>query len=250
MAKAKPAPTHDEIGAPLDQIVSIRRKAGNEWDALLKKKAKDHWRVLKVVIQFREKLHGGQPAQLNAAEAMLKARGLESAIEAVNIEDPNALAAAAATTINEGLSQFHRREGKPGIWFPANNVKAMLKENWSVLGYRVEYRGSRGALAEGVFVYSEDENDGDWIYLGEKPDGIDQNTVHTTGPSGPQSGIKRNEYMWQPRLTFLVKISIAISGKLPDEAIADMFVHAQEHGNGANRSQGTGKFDVISIEDI
>ena len=240
---------HDELGQPPKKVVQIRRRSSEDWMSFLKRSAEDHWRILRITIQFREKLHAGKPAQLDAAEAMLKARGLEAAIEAVNIDDPNELAEAAAETVNEGLCEFHRREGKPGIWMPSNHVKAMLKENWSVLGYRQSQRGSRGALAEGVFVFSTDPTDPDWLYIGEKPDGVDTNVSHTTGPKGPQSSIKRNEFVWQKRLTFDVKIAKAIANKLDDELFADMLHHASEHGLGANRSQGQGRFSIVNIEE-
>ena len=51
----------------------------------------------------------------------------------------------AALDAPDGVRNFQAR----------NNLKAMLKENWSVLGLRVEVRGSRGALAEGLFVCAE-----------------------------------------------------------------------------------------------
>ncbi len=232
------------------KVVSIRRRTGDEWMQMYRASNETHWRKLRITIQLREKLHAGKPAQLDAANAMLRARGLETAIEAVNIDDPNALADAAATVVNEGLCEFHRREGKPGIWFPTNHIKAMLKENWSVLGYRKEFTGSRGALAEGIFVASTEDGDLDYVRLGDAPDGVDQGVSHTTGPRGPVSSIKRNEYVLRAKISFDVKIAVAIAKKIPDEAFADMLLHAGEHGLGANRSQAQGRFDVLSIEEV
>lgn len=263
--------------AKVGTIVQPNTEARARWGALLKKVEGEHWRKLRVTIRFREKLHAGKPAQLDAAQAMLKARGLEAAIEAVDVEDPEKLEAAAGKVVNEGLCEFHRREGKPGLWFPTNNIKAMMKENWGVLGYRMDARpasakgrgkkgeepgaadaegsgkaikGSRGALAEGCFIVSCDPEDRDYIHVGDTPDGIDTSVSHTMGPSGPQSSIKRNEYILGLEFSFEMWISRAVQAKFPDESIADTLYHAGEHGLGANRSQGRGRFDVVSVEDI
>lgn len=228
--------------------VTVERRVPFDWGALKAKIETDHWRKLRVVIKFRDKLHAGKPAQLNAANAMLKARGLEDLVEAREQERPDE--ERAAEVVDEGLCEFHRRDGKPGIWFPANNLKAMIKENWSVLGLRVEKRGSRGALAEGVFVCSPVPGDYDWIWLGEKPHGVDTAVSHVNGPRGPQSAIKRNEYVGKLEIVFDIWIASAVRAKLPDEAMAATLLHAQEHGCGANRSQGLGRFDVVSVTEI
>lgn len=237
------------------KILVQPRKPG-EWMQMLKAAEKDHFRRLQVTIQIREWLMAGKPAQLDAAKAMLKARGLEDQIEAVPIDDPNARAAEAEKVQDEGLCEFFRREGKPGIWMPTNNLKAMLKENWSVLGYNMEARGSRGGIREGVFVYSIHPEgtpnvEKDWIYLGEEPAGVHTAVSHSVGPSGPVSAIKRHEYIVRPRLTFEIAIERGnVMEKLPDEAMARTLFHAQEHGLGACRSQGYGRFDVLDIVEI
>lgn len=234
---------------------AVQPKTPMQWGALLKQVEEDHWRRLRVTIEVRGRLMAGKPAQLDAAKAMLKARGLEDQIEAIPIDDPEARESAAAVVVDEGLCEFHRREGKPGIWLPTNNIKAGLKENWSVLGFRKEFLGSRGALAEGVFVYSVQPPDAptverDWIYLGEAPHGIETGVSHTTGPKGPVSAIKRHEYLERPQLTFEVAIAQAIMEKLPDDAFARTLLHFGEHGVGACRSQGYGRFDIKRIVEV
>jgi len=276
-----------EAAAPATKkVVSIERKKPFDWEGLKAKVEQDHWRKFKIVIQIREKMHAGKPAQLDAANAMLKARGLEEVVEAREAERP--LEERVEETVDQGLCEFHRREGKPGLWWPSNNLKACFKENWSVLGYRKDatprskrkgededtvmseameeaglegekkkakpkgktLQGSRGAWAEGVFVSGIPERD--WILLSpnEEPDGVDTNVSHTTGPKGPQASIKRNEYLNRPVITAEIWIARAVADKIPDESFADMLIHAQEHGIGANRSQGIGKFDVVSVEEI
>lgn len=235
--------------------VIVRAKTPMAWSALLKKAAEQAWRRLRVEIKVRDKLLAGKPASLDAATAMLEARGLNDFVAAAeDITDPTERAAAAEKIArDEGLCEFVRREGHLGVWMPSNNVKACLKENWSVLGLRVKVRGSRGALAEGLFVAGEGEGmERDWIRVGDAPDGIHTAVAHTTGPSGPVSSIKRHEYVSAPTLVFYVMIATVtnVADKISDDELAQTLVHAQEHGVGACRSQGFGRFDVISVEEV
>lgn len=235
----------------------IRAKNAMEWGKLLHKADKEHWRKLRITIQVNDKLLAGKPANLDAANAMLKARGLEEFMAtAEDITDPVEKAKQAEKiATDEGLCEFSRREGRPGIWMPSNNVKAGLKENWSVLGLRVKVRGSRGAMAEALFVAGIDDptpEGRDWIYLGAQPDGVHTAVAHTTGASGPVSSIKRHEFVNRPKLTFEVWIAAAdnIQEKISDDELADVLIHFGEHGVGACRSQGFGKFQVVSVEEV
>lgn len=243
--------TKDKDGKP--KRVIVRAKSAMDWGNLLKTASDRAWRRLRVVIKVREKFLAGKPASLDAATAMLKARGLEEFVaEAVDIIDPiERERAAAAIAKDEGLCEFVRREGHPGIWIPSNNIKAMIKENWSVLGLRVEVRGSRGAIAEGVFVSGEN-GDSDWIRVGDSPDGVYTAVAHTTGPTGPVSSIKRHEFVVAPTLTFIMMIATVknVADKISDDELAKTLVHASEHGAGSCRSAGFGKFDVVSVEEL
>ncbi len=252
MAKKK---TDSADTAEAVKRVTIEPKSSSQWMQMLKHARETHWRRLRVTIQIKEKLLAGKPANLDAAAAMIAARGLGDVLEAKlqEVTDPaerEKLAQAASTV---GFCEFYRREGKPGIWFPSNQIKACWRENWSVLGYRNSERGSRGAIAEGTFVYavSDDPIEQQWIYLGEKPDGVYTGVAHTTGPSGPVSSIKRHEFVIRPRITFEIAIERELNAlKLPDDKMARTLYHAGEHGLGASRSQGFGTFVVENIEEV
>lgn len=265
MKKAKTAPSTDitDVAATADgakapeapKRVIVRAKTAMAWGDLLKKASDQAWRRLKVVIKIHDKLMAGKPAALDAANAMLAARGMDDFVASTeDITDPTERAAKAASIAkDEGLCEFSRREGHPGVWMPSNNVKACLKENWSVLGLRMKVRGSRGALAEGMFVAGEgDGPDADWIRVGDAPDGVFSAVAHTTGATGPVSSIKRHEYMSSPTLTFYIMIANVsnVADKISDDEIAQTLVHASVHGIGAARSQGHGKFEVVSIEEV
>jgi hypothetical protein len=252
MSKKKPAAA--EGASPPTRII-IRARNPMEWKDLLMTAAANHWRTLRVEIKIRDRLLAGKPASLDAANAMLKARGLDDFVaHAEDIVDPEEKAAAAASiATDEGLCEFSRRAGRDGVWIPSNNIKAGIKENWSVLGLRVDVRGSRGALAEGIFVSGPGGGDeSDWILVGEKPAGVMTGVAHTTGPKGPMSSIKRNEYVERPLITFDIMIANAkaVADKISDDEIAKTLIHFGEHGLGACRSQGFGRFDVVSVSEV
>lgn len=239
---------------------TIVPKNPDQWRVLLNKAEREHWRTLRVTCQIREKLMAGKPASLDVAQKMLAARGLEDQMTALP-EDPAGRAEKAQEVILEGLCEFHRRPGKlgpggkEGLWYPTNHLKAGLKENWSVMGYRNAIRGSRGALAEGLFVYSVQPKgappeEKDWIWLGEAPHGIHDAIAHTMSPSGPIHALKRHEYMERITFQFEVKVCTEVLEKIPDENFASVLVHFQEHGMGACRSQGFGKWNCLEIADV
>lgn len=257
MAKAKKDDSATDKDKPEKKArVIIRAKDPSDWSKLLKTAEDAHWRTLRVEIQVTDKLLAGKPANLDAANAMLKARGLEDQmVAAADIVDPGEREKAAEKIAkDEGLCEFSRRPDKAGIWMPSNNIKAGLKENWSVLGLRMEVRGSRGALAEGMFVVGtgDGREEKDWIYLGDKPDGVYTAVAHTTGPSGPVSSIKRHEFVNKPKIVFDVQIANVsnVADKISDDEFAKTLVHFQDHGLGACRSQGFGKFAVLSVQEV
>lgn len=242
----------------------IRPKDPDAWQRLLAQSAATHWRYLHIDIQMRDKLLGGKPKRLDAANAMLKARGLEDQIEALP-DDAAGREEAARIAVDEGICEFPRRPDLAGIWFKTFQFKAGIKENWAVLGKRMKNWGSRQALAEGVFVSSRPAEDPqgvrapgwetrrselDWLYLGEQPDGIDTSTTHSSTPKGQIAAVKRHEYVLRPILRFQIKIARVLCEKIPDEDIADMLHHFGEHGLGASRSQDYGKFDILYLSDV
>ncbi len=256
MARSKKTET-DPNAEPVRAVV--QPKNALQWQALMAAVTDVHWRKLRIHVRVRDRLLAGKPKGLDVARAMLKARDLEDQIEVIPITDTEARAKAAENVVDEGLCEFHRRVDRPGLWFPTNNLKAMIKENWSVLGHRNDIRGSRGALAEGMFLYSWSPSWGDkpqppeelnWIYLGDKPTAEYTAVAHTNGPTGPKSSIKRHEYVEGVDFWFEIRIAHAVEQKVPDDAMAKTLVHAMEHGMGACRSQGFGQFNVLEVFDV
>ena len=139
---------------PVVKHTTIQRKNAVEWGSMLKLAEDDHWRKIKVVIQIREQIHAGKPKSLNAQEILINARGLGAILEAKALEmtDEEKLEKVEEVK-DEGLCEFYRREGKPGIWFPTFQIKAMLKENWTCCGYAKKIAGSKSRLSECLFCF-------------------------------------------------------------------------------------------------
>jgi hypothetical protein len=235
---------------PLDsyRCKSIEKKERVDWSALLGAARATHWKHMLVTIRFREQVHGGKPAALDAAKAMIKARGLEDQIVPLP-EDPEGREVAAEEASLSGLCEFYQREGRPGCWFPSNHLKAMFKENWSVLEFSRKVRGSKTKLAECLFCYGVNEEDREWLWMGDIADGTDTRPCHTQTPQGKISTIKRNKFVEGVQISFVVRLARDVEHAVPDDYFAAMLVHAESHGFGANRSQGHGTFDLVDIKE-
>ncbi len=251
MAKAATTTATSETATLPPVHTTIKVKKPVDWLKLVAKAEGEHWRKIKMVIDFREQLHAGKPKSLDAEKAAIAAHGLEDVVEAQALPRTEAEMAELVEEVkDQGLCEFYRREGKPGIWFPTNQLKAHLKENWTALGYAKSIRGSRSRLAELVFAYGCDYDDREWIYLGEGPDGVKTSVSHTKGPKGPVTSIKRNEFLTKPRMEFMIYMTKRASEELPDEALAAVINHGQVLGIGANRSQQTGTYNLVSMDEV
>lgn len=138
------------------------------------------------------------------------------------------------------------KRGEQGLYIEARQVKAALKESTNILyaGQRVgpTKKGARSFLAERVFV-SPDQL---WLSRDE-PDGIELVVGHVTGAQGPRSTLGYHEYARGAQIGFDVLVA---RDEIPAEWWPDLWVHMQENGLGALRSQGYGKFDILAWERV
>ena len=202
---------------------------------------------------FRDKLIGGVPKDPRLIEGWLRARaGLEDAQEirqamlrtlgelGVEVREDMTFEqleqASAALAARKQTTGF--KLGEHGLYVEARQIKAMLKESTNVLfgGERwgSTRKGPRSFVAERVFV----EPDKLWLGVDE-PAGIELMIGHLWGPGGPRSTLGYHEYVARPALEFTVMV---VRDALTPEQWADIWVHAQENGFGALRSQGFGRF--------
>jgi hypothetical protein len=250
---------------PKNAIVTIKAMKPVDWMKLIHDVESSYWFSYRVKIQIRGWILAGKPMALDAARAMIEAQAkklkIEPTVEAIYEQN-----AAAKTDLekeemledvkDEGICEFHRRPDHPGIWLPSNNVKAGLKENWTAVGYTKAKVGSRSRLAETTFVRSvppagSSPVEWDWISLGDAP----HPELHTAiayikGPQGPVTAIKRHEYVVNPIIEFDIVMSERAVKELPAKMLAGTLVHFSEHGLGACRSQGYGKFDILDMRGL
>jgi hypothetical protein len=203
------------------------------------------WIHFDVRIQMRDRLVGGYPQNLDAEKAMLEARGLANLIppqpdlEAMTDEERKAFK---DSQVQKSWVGF-KTDGN-GLYLEGRNIKAMFKECANILkGPSIlDVKNFKSKLAERLFVMPNQ------IALGDKPDGYDSRVVHAMTAMGPRSSIKFFDYFNRPLIEFQLKV--LNDGVVTEKQIQTILEYAQENGLGADRSQGEGQFDLVSLNRI
>lgn len=227
--------------------------------------------VTRVEIRVRDKICGGQPKNKELLLDWIKSTtGHKDAITTAQTEE------AKATILHEESEKSWNGfpEDEKGLFIWARQVKAMFRESATMLRLTTEKRGSKQIFQHGFEIKAVDAQGhkvvadtggieeakangvlyipSDRLYLGrQKPDGSDEGPIHVQTAQGPRSAIKRVDYCSCPLITF----ELWVLATHPSETrhvgemdIREMLLFAQENGLGADRSQGMGKFDVVSFE--
>ena len=211
----------------------------------------------RATLAVRDRLMGGTPKDPKIIQAWLRAKaGIEDAEEIrqallrtlveLGAEVTPGMSYDELERASEGLAASRNTNGfkrEPGgLYVEGRTVKAMLRESVNILYAGERWgktkKGPRSFFAERVFV------DPDHVLLGTpEPAGVELFIGHVSGPQGPQSTLTYHEYVTRPTLEITVTV-------LRDEVTADqwpeIWLHAQENGLGALRSQGFGRFDVTA----
>lgn len=209
-----------------------------------------------VVIKIRDKICGGIPKAKDVIEKWvgLKIKGAEAQKEVVK----ETVEAMGDQLTEEKIASMWTgfKKDERGPYIEARQVMALLKESANILkGLKpksgkgskpiVNIANFRARLAERVFV------EPNRIYLGvgpEEPIVFIERTISVMTSQGPRSAWKRVDYVEQPTITFTLRV---LNDELIDKEDLDKVLeHGQNLGIGADRSQGYGKFDLVSIEEI
>lgn len=212
-------------------------------------------------LQFRDKVMGGTPKDPKLIEGWLRAKAGIEDVEEVRRAVLRTLAEQGAD-VREGMTYEEVeaaaekiagtkettgfKRGEHGLYIESRQIKAALKETTNILyaGERVgpTKKGARNYLAERVFVSP------DQIFLGRtEPDGIEMVVGHVVGPEGPRSTLGYHEYATRAEIEFDVLVT---KDCIPPEWWPELWVHMQENGLGALRSQGYGKFDILAWDRV
>ena len=81
-----------------------------------------------------------------------------------------------------------------------------------------------------------------------EPDGIQQRFIQVMTRQGPRSTIKYIDYVNDPELNFVVQV--LDDGVITREHLELAFEYGGIHGMGAERSQGWGKYSLVSLEQV
>jgi hypothetical protein len=217
--------------------------------------------VYRARLAFRDKLVGGVPKDPKLIEGWLRARaGIDSAQEvraalmrtlaelgtALDGDESFDQVVQASEALAASKQTAGFKVGELGLYVEARQLKALLKESTNVLfgGERwgATRKGPKAFVAERIFVRP------DQLWLGvSEPSGVELMIGHVVGPRGPQSTIGYHEYVERPVLECEV---LVVRDCIEHAQWADIWVHAQENGQGAKRSQGFGRFDLLCWEKV
>ena len=217
------------------------------------------FKAYNATLELRGKILGGTPKDPKIIEGWLRSKAgiddeeeirqamLRTLVDLGLDPDPKAPyeqlkeASERLSTVKQ-TSGFKQDDG--GLYIESRTVKAMLKESVNILFAGDKWgktkKGPRNFFAERVFVNP------DHIYLGvTEPTGVDLSIVHVNGPQGPKSSLAYHEYVERPTIEFEVKV---LKDEIEPEHWPQIWVHAEENGLGASRSQGFGRFDIRKWE--
>lgn len=206
--------------------------------------------IYRVKLAVRDRIVGGMPKNPELIKAWVESTRPdgepvdEAKTAALIQEDAELIVNAVAEKMWTGFP-----EDKDGIFMPARQVKAMLKQSASVLRITEQKRGSKQILAEGMEVKALDGSDR--LRLGKAPSGNEERAIHVKTAQGPRTALKRFDYVTKPVLEMEIWV-LHTAGQekrhIGQKELTSILMHAQENGLGASRSQGEGKFDVVEFQ--
>lgn len=216
---------------------------------------------------FRDKLVGGVPFDPHIIEGWLRSKmGLTDEVEiqqrVSDIMKETGMLEPGMTwedwqEASSKLAGIKQKQGfkrdDQGLYIEERQIKAALKESASIVfewqGSSAKQREAYGVgksaksfLAERVFIKPGK------IYLGKMaPDDTETFVGHVTGPQGPRSTLGYHEVVVGAEITFEVEV---MRDAVPANWWPELWVHMQENGIGALRSQGYGRFDIMEWTEL
>lgn len=216
---------------------------------------KDAWPIEFKATLAVPMLCGGVPNNEKVAEGWLRSKladrdaQIQKMIAEVAIERDVDTDEAAKIIDNEQNVNGFKKDAN-GLFIEGRQVKSAIKEAASVAvasgkldgrGWGKTNKGLKSYLAEHVVVVE------DKIHLNAmEPSGIHQRFIHKSTARGPISAIHYEEYLDGVELQFTVRTDHPFT----DREWAMIWLTGEEQGIGASRSQGFGRYEVVSWEQI
>lgn len=205
----------------------------------------------RIGITIRERMDGGVPKDPKLIEQWVAAKtGHNDKETQKQIEEHMPDVEAAADEVAESMWCGFKRDANEGfIYIETRQIKAMLRECATVLGITKKKRGSRQIIQHGFEV--KGVNGGSKVPIKVQNEGTHEGAIHVMTAQGPRSALKRVDYVG-PGSTLDFGLWVLTTAPqetrhIGEKDIRKMLALAQEDGLGANRSQGSGKFDVTSF---
>jgi CRISPR/Cas system CSM-associated protein Csm4 (group 5 of RAMP superfamily) len=151
---------------------------------------------------------------------------------------------------------FKSDEG--GLYIEGRIVKALLKESANIIKKIVPSRKDKknpkgvgitnfkSKVADHVFVVEKKiylTKDGENV---KKADELAERPIHVMTAQGPRNSIKRTDLVHGAEVEFTVRRVDDIA--VPEKAFYAVLSYGRHVGLGADRSQGMGTFEVVSVE--
>ena len=218
------------------------------------------WSHYKVVLEFVVPCIGGTPNSKNLIKGWLETKNLATS-EAELAALVDATVEQIGGKVEEKASAMWTvfKLDDMGLYIEGRQVKAMFKESSNILRdmlIKATETGAKGKnrftnlkskVAERLFVVE------DRIYFQREganlraSDGSDERPIHVVTAQGPRTALKRSDYVKAgTQVGFNVKL---LNDSVVDEELVKVLLeHSSENGLGSDRSQGFGRFKVVSVE--
>ena len=213
--------------------------------------------IVSVTLQVRDKICGGTPKHPDTIQKWIDSI-IQDKSKVRELAEQARRDMGVADLTDEQVAQMAKgswngfRSDADGLYIEARQVKAALKEAADPVGKRFGVWALGKHIAERMFVQGRE------IYLGaSEPDGYIEGTIHIEDRwGGAIAALKRVDYVLAPRLEFSVRlldlpyVTSAATGKksiAPVDMLRALLHYGQDLGLGADRSQGQGTYDVVSV---
>lgn len=232
-----------------------------------------------VTLKIRDRIDGGIPASKDMIKGWVAAN-----CKAMTEQDQEAIVNATLTDlpdiVEEVASSMYTvfKQDEVGPYYEGRCLKSALKEASNVLrdilirasektadGEKKKspkaaesYNALKSKAAEKVFVTDnkiylmKEDDEGNLVNITRTPDmrncdmKFEEKPIHVQTPQGKRDAIKRLDYA--PEGTMLqFHLKVLNDGQFDKKLLGYLLEYMGEGGIGSNRSQGSGKFDVVHI---
>ncbi len=227
----------------------------------------DLWKRYAVTLSIRNKVTGGIPTNPDLIKGWLQANMPLVAEEEKAKLAEKTLAELPAAVEDKAEAMWNTfKEDADGIYFEGRNVKSMFKECANILREKLiasekagkapdakekksRFTNLKSRLAERLFV----EDDKIRFVRDGKPllevDGDEERAIHVMTAQGPRTALKRCDFVNGPvELSFTIRVMD--DGVVDEDLVRVLLDFAGWNGLGAERSQGSGLFEVSSLKAI